>query len=108
VPEKWDCPDTPVYRVERLNEEIPVPHPRWIIQGTKERTLCECTEMQNIIFYHLIDVVVQTKAQIRRTRIWRHENNFSWWMSEWEGDDKALMADVFDGIEDRFPGLVRE
>ena len=52
-------------------------------------------------------MVVQTKAQIRR--IWRHENNFqSRWMSEWDRDDEALMADVFDGIEDRFPSLVEK
>jgi hypothetical protein len=29
-------------------------------------------------------------------------------MSEWDRDDEALMADVFDGIEDRFPSLVEK
>jgi hypothetical protein len=93
--------------MERLNEETQVPNPWWVIQETKERILCqpsECTpEMQDTIFDHLIGVVIETKAQIRK--IWRHENNFRRWMSEWDGDDEALIAEVFNGIEDRFPRL---
>jgi len=66
---------------------------------------CSWRRLRNVSV-HLIGVVVQTKAQIRR--IWRHENNFGRWISEWDGDDEALMADVFDGIENRFPRLVDE
>ena len=83
--------------VESLNKDIHGRSPRWIIQGTMEKMLCqpaECMDkMKDTIFSALMGMVRATKAQIRRN--WKDENGYC----DWEGWKYDLKTEVIEDMD---------